>query len=266
MRDRIGARSHPSINHAERNRKMTTRRTSWLTAALLAVAAAANAEAPPQTQALLRQTFAALTSADAFRFHAEILVDRVDDTGQKLQFAAAMDVAVRRPDRLRAEYTGDLVAKRAWYDGKLLTVFDPDHDVYASMPGAGDVAATLAAAEERYGVDLPLADLARSDLWTLVESGVERVRRLGLHDVDGTDCHHLALRRDHHDVQVWIKPGERPLLCKLLFTYTEEPGSPQFMAIFSDWDFDPKLRDAYFEPELPDDAVKAEFLAREDPR
>lgn len=245
---------------------MTTRRTSWLAAAVLSVASTANAQAPPETEALLKQTFTALTSAKAFRFHAEILVDRVDDTGQKLQFAAAMDVALRRPDLLRVEYTGDLFAKRAWYDGKLLTVFDPDHDVYASMPGAGDVGATLASAEERYGVDLPLADLARSDLWTLVESGVERTRPLGLHDVDGTDCYHFALRREHHDAQLWIKPGSPPLLCKLVFTYPDQPGSPQFMAVFSDWDFDPKLGDGYFEPELPDDAVKAEFLPREDPR
>ena len=214
----------------------------------------------------MRQTFTALTGADAFSFHAEILADRVADTGQKLQFAAAMDVAVRRPDRLRVEYTGDLAAKRVWYDGEQLMVFDPDHGVYASMPGAGDVAVTLAAAEERYGVDLPLADLTRPDLWALVEGGLERVRRLGLHDVDGTDCYHLALRREHQDVQAWIKPGTPPLLCKILFTYTEEPGSPQFIAIFSDWDFKPKLRDAYFEPELPDDAVKAEFLVSREPR
>lgn len=139
---------------------MTTRRTSWLAAAVLVVAAAANAEAPPEVEAppeagaLLKQTVAALTSAAAFRFHAEILVDRIDDTGQKLQFAAAMDVAVRRPDRLRAEYTGDLFAKRAWYDGKLFTVFDLDQGVYASMPGAGDIVATLDAAQERYGVEM----------------------------------------------------------------------------------------------------------------
>jgi hypothetical protein len=245
---------------------MTIRRSSLLAAAVLAVATSANAEPPPETKALLKQTFAALTGAEAFSFHAEILVDRVDDTGQKLQFSAAMDVAMRRPDRLRVEYIGDLFAKRAWYDGKQLTVFDPDHDIYASMPGAGDVGATLTAAEDRYGVDLPLADLARSDLWTLVESGLERVRRLGLHDVGGTDCEHLALRREHHDVQVWIKPGAPPHLCKLLFTYTNEPGSPQFMAIFSDWNFSPKLRDTFFEPELPDGAVKAAFLPREDPQ
>jgi hypothetical protein len=242
---------------------MTIRTASLLAAALLAVATSANAQAPPETKALLKQTFAALTGAEAFSFHAEILVDRVDDTGQTLQFSAAMDVAVRRPDRLRVEYVGDLFAKRAWYDGKTLTIFDPDHDVYASMPGAGDVAATLNAAEDRYGVELPLADLTRSDLWTLVESGLERVRRLGLHDVNGTDCEHFALRREDYDVQVWIKPGASPILCKLLFTYTQVPGSPQFMAVFSDWNFSPKLRDRFFEPALPDDAVKAAFLPRE---
>lgn len=68
------------------------------------------------------------------------------------------------------------------------------------------------------------------------------------------------------DVQAWIKAGERPVFCKIVFTQTDEPGSPQFIAVFSDWDFGPRLRDAYFEPELPDGAVKAEFLAREDPR
>jgi hypothetical protein len=233
-----------------------------IAAALVAVKGGISAAAPAlSTKELLDRAVAELTQADAFSFHAEILLDRIDSTGQKLQFAAAVDAAVRRPDRLRIDYIGDLTAKRAWYDGQTLTIFDPDHGVYAEMPGAGEVAATLGAAEKRYGATLPLADLARSDLGERIDSGVvARVHRIGLHDVGGVDCHHLALRRERDDVQLWIRAGDRPLLCKLVFTYKDQPGSPQFVAVFSDWDLSPKLRDEEFEAKLPKEAVRATFL------
>ncbi len=221
-----------------------------------------NAAKPsPTTEELLRQTIAELTGAEALRFHVEILLDRTDSTGQKLQFAAALDAEVRRPDRLRLDYIGDLTAKRAWYDGETLTIFDPDHGVYTEMPGSGDVASTLQVAGKRYGLTLPLADLLRSDLMERIDSGVvARVRRVGLHDVGGEDCHHLAIRREQDDLPIWIRAGDRPVLCKLVFTYIDQPGSPQFMAVFSDWDLSPRLRDKNFKAKLPRDAVRASFL------
>jgi hypothetical protein len=224
--------------------------------------ATSNAATPsPTTEELLRQVIADLTGAETVSFHVEILLDRIDSTGQKLQFAAALDAEVRRPDHLRIDYMGDLTAKRAWYDGDTLTIFDPDHGVYAEMPGSGDVASTLQAAGKRYGVTLPLADLLRSDLMERIDSGVvARVHRIGLHDVGGEDCHHLAIRREHDDLQIWIRAGDRPRLCKLVFTYIDQPGSPQFMAVFSDWDLSPRLRDKNFKAKLPKDAVRASFL------
>ena len=219
---------------------------------------------PPSIKELLGRAIAELTQAGAFSFHAEILLDRITSTGQKLQFAAAMDAVVQRPARLRLDYIGDLVAKRVWYNGHTLTILDTDHGVYAAMPGAGDVAATLHAAEERYGLTLPLADLVRSDLSERIDSSVvARVHRIGLHDVEGVDCHHLALRREHDDVQLWIRAGDRPLLCKIVFTYKDQPGSPQFVAVFSDWDLSPNLRDKDFEAQLPREAVRASFLEGE---
>jgi hypothetical protein len=46
-------------------------------------------------------------------------------TGQKIQLGAAYAAAVRRPDRLYTEYWGDAGARRFWYDGKTITLFDP---------------------------------------------------------------------------------------------------------------------------------------------
>jgi len=233
---------------------------------LIAVAGDTSSAATPSptTEELLRQAISELTSAESLSFHVEILLDRIDSTGQKLQFAAALDAAVRRPDNLRIDYIGDLKAKRAWYDGDTLTILDTDHGVYAEMPGSGDVASTLQAAGERYGLTLPLAGLLRSDLMERIEGGVvARVRRVGLHDVGGENCHHLAIRREMDDLQIWIRAEGEPRLCKLVFSYKNQPGSPQFMAVFSDWDMSPRLRDRNFKAKIPRDAVKANFLEDE---
>jgi hypothetical protein len=52
----------------------------------------------------------------------------------KLQFAGASDFAVRRPNGLAVDYESELGAKRLWYNGKTLTIFDAPSMTYASRP------------------------------------------------------------------------------------------------------------------------------------
>jgi hypothetical protein len=52
----------------------------------------------------------------------------------KLQFAGASDFAVRRPNALAVDYESDLGAKRLWYNGKTLTIFDAPSMTYAVPP------------------------------------------------------------------------------------------------------------------------------------
>jgi hypothetical protein len=67
------------------------------------------------------------------------------------------------------------------------------------------------------------------------------------------------------DWQVWIEDGPKPVPRKIVFTYGDEVGSPEFTAIFSDWDFVNKLPDFLFAFEPPAGASKisvAEIKAR----
>ena len=63
------------------------------------------------------------------------------------------------------------------------------------------------------------------------------------------------------DWQIWIEDGPRPVPRKLLITYKEEPGSPQYVARLSDWDFQPCLSDHYFRFQPPKGSDEIEFLA-----
>ncbi|NIO04197.1 MAG: DUF2092 domain-containing protein [Proteobacteria bacterium] len=49
-----------------------------------------------------------LNSLEEFTLHTENSVDTILDSGQKLQLGRAVDLFVRRPDRLRANVKGDL--------------------------------------------------------------------------------------------------------------------------------------------------------------
>ena len=95
---------------------------------------------------------------------------------------------------------------------------------------------------------------------------VSRGRYIGIHDVDGTPCHHLAFVGETLDWQLWVQTGETPVPRKVVVTYKQEPGSPQFMANMMDWDLDAKLSDSDFQAKVPEDAVATKFLAIEEVR
>jgi hypothetical protein len=64
--------------------------------------------------------------------HGEITFDQVIPSQVKLQFAGASDYAVRKPDGLEVDYESDLRAKRFWYNGKTITIFDAPFDEASS--------------------------------------------------------------------------------------------------------------------------------------
>ena len=64
--------------------------------------------------------------------------------------------------------------------------------------------------------------------------------------------------RDHR--QIWIEVGPRPVPRRLVITYKDEPGSPQYIAELSGWNFQPRLSDHYFTFRPPIGSDEIEFL------
>ena len=73
----------------------------------------------------------------------DIGFDAVQDLRQKIKFGETLQMVLRRPDRLRADTTKRDGSKNGFvFDGKNLTVFHPQENVYAAVarPGAVDKA------------------------------------------------------------------------------------------------------------------------------
>jgi hypothetical protein len=57
---------------------------------------------------------------------------------------------------------------------------------------------------------------------------------------------------DKEDVQVWIARGDEPVPRRIVITYRQIEGQPQFWAQFTDWNFSPELSDTTFTFSPPD--------------
>ena len=215
----------------------------------------------PEADEVLRAASAFLAGLRSFRYEADITFDREFEEGNKLQFEAKLSVSLRRPDRFRVEYRGDLVERDYYYDGSAVTLYDVSGGAYATSDAPDTIDAALDDAAERHGIVVPMSDLLYADPYAvLMEQAVEGIY-VGRHMAAGVPCHHLAYAGRQVDWQIWIDAGERPLVRKLAITYFDRPGSPQYVAVFRRWDLAPVLPDDRFRLKAPEGALEVEFEA-----
>jgi len=200
-----------------------------------AAAAAPAAELNPKAIEALQAMGKYLRSLKAFTVTADTAVDEVLTSGQKVQYAGKLDYRVQMPNRLRADVRSELRQRNFYYDGKTLTQYAPQLKYYASIAAPGTIADVLQAADQKYGLQLPLADLF---FWGTDKAGIEDIKSalfVGPATIGGVECDHYAFRQANVDWQVWIARGKSPLPCKLVVTTTDEPSQPQFSATLK-WD------------------------------
>jgi hypothetical protein len=214
----------------------------------------------PLAQRIVGRACATLAESKVFTFHAEITFDEVLPSLAKLQFAAATDYAVRKPNDLAVDYESDLGAKRFWYNGGTLTIFDVPKMMYISTAVPSSIDAMLERVAERNNLTLPLADFALSDPCKHLSNRVLFGSYVGRGDVGGVACDHLAFAESNIDWQIWIQRSGKALPRKVVINYRTTPGLPQYTAVISDWKFPPTIPDARFVPEIPKKAVRIKFV------
>ena len=226
------------------------------------VAASADDGAEITVDGLLKTMADTLTGAEAFTMHVEKTFDDILATGHKVQYSGAIDIALRRPDRLYVSYGDDFASREVWFDGAQFVLQDHAARVHGQLPAAGTVDATLDEVAEKYDVVMPLAGLLDDDVQQLIDENLSFGIYIGLSDVEGDPAHHLLLSSENADWQIWIDAVDTPLPLKMVVTDTTRPGEPQQTFLFTDWDLAADLPDATFTPDIPGDSALADFLPK----
>jgi hypothetical protein len=211
---------------------------------------------------LLKAMTDTLTGAKSITLHVEKTFDDILVSGHKVQYSGAIDIALRRPDRLYVSYGDDFASREVWFDGAQFVLQDHAARVHGQLPAAGTVDATLDEVAEKYDVVMPLAGLLDDDVQQLIDENLSFGIYIGLSDVEGDPAHHLLLSSENADWQIWIDAVDTPLPLKMVVTDTTRPGEPQQTFLFTDWDLAADLPDATFTPDIPGDSALADFLPK----
>ena len=252
-------------------------RTLWATVTALAVVlalgaapalaagdapAAAAAEQDPEARAILLKMADFIAKAPALSLTMRSGYDAIQADGQYIEFGERRRILLQRPDRVRVEVErSDGDRGMVLFDGKGITVFKADDNVYARAEKSGTVDDALVYLVRDLQLTMPMARMFHTGFPQEMEkllTAISYVEEDALFDVP-TD--HLAVRSAEVDMQVWIAQGEQPLPRRVILTYKNAPGQPQFRADLSEWNLAPKVAADSFTFTPPVGALKIPFLA-----
>ena len=215
----------------------------------------------PRADALVRQMSDRLARATAFALEAEEVYDEVPEHSPRQQLTNLRRVAMRRPNRLVGDASGDALNRSFWYDGKVFSVLDKEQNVWA----AGEVPPTIDAALDwvfgQTGTVIPLADFLYGDAYARLMQDVQRGVYLGIHEAAGVPCHHLSFEQATIDWQLWIDAGAEPLPRKLVITYKTEDEVPQYSVTIRKWNLQATVPEALFTFTPPEGATRVDVVA-----
>jgi hypothetical protein len=213
----------------------------------------------PKADKVLRDMGSLLAGRKQISFNAHAIGDQYTAEGQKVQYAKNQKVLLRRPNMLAVDVTGDLEELAFRYDGKRVTLYNPRTRSWGSAGAPASIDETLDMLADKYGMPLPLADVVFADPYKCLTENVRSGQYLGDGWVFDAKCHHLAFRQSAVDWQIWVEQGERPLPRKIVITFKESPGHPQYTAFLSNWNLSADAPDSAFTFTAPAGAKQVEF-------
>jgi hypothetical protein len=192
--------------------------------------------------------------------------DAIQEDGQRIEFGERRRIQMQRPDKLRVDVErSDGERGTATFDGSWITAFKPAENVYARVKKKGTVDQALVYMVRDLGATLPLARMFTTHFPADLEkraTSVAFVEDCSLFDVP---TEHVAVRTAEVDMQLWIAKGAEPLPRRVIVTYKNSPGEPQFRADLSDWSVKAQKDTAAFVFVPPPGAEQIMYLAPRPP-
>jgi hypothetical protein len=218
----------------------------------------------PRVEALVRQMSDRLAKVTSLAVDAEEVYDEVPVDAPRRQLTCVRRVAMRRPDRLAGDASGDARSGSFWFDGQTFSALDREQNVWASGQVPPTIDGALDWVFDQTGTVVPLADFLYGDAYDRLMGKVQRGVYLGIHEAAGVSCHHLSFEQATIDWQLWIDAGPDPLPRKLVITYKTEDEVPQYSVTIRKWNLAAKLPDALFRFTPPDGAKRVDVPALAD--
>jgi hypothetical protein len=225
--------------------------------------APAPAAVDPDARAILMKMAEHLSGLQKFGVRIRSGYDVVQDSGQKIEFNEVRTVIVKRPDRFRADIIrSDGDKGIVIFDGKDIAVYNDSEHVYATTNRPGTLDGAITYFVQDLKMRLPLAAMFLTGLPAELERRVTEIVVVEESTIDREVFDHIAARTETVDFQVWVPKTKNPLPRRIVLTYKQADGQPQYWAEFSEWNMAPDVADKQFTFTPPTGAERITFAAQ----
>ncbi len=166
------------------------------------------------------------------------------------------------PNKMKVNIQGDRGSRSLFYDGKKFSYYSFNQNRYAELDLSLDIVQTVDSMNRKYGIELPAADFFYPSFTDDILSTGGNLVYLGIARVRNQLCYHIAGNDVNGTVfQFWITQDDFYLPVKMVLTYKEDNGQPQYEAIYSDWEINPSFPANMFDFVAPPAAKKIRMSA-----
>lgn len=215
----------------------------------------------PQALEILKRMSMTLSAAKAFTYRSRSIIEVPARTGQFVTLFSSAEVALRRPDKLRARLTGEAPNFEFYFDRSTASAFAPGAKVYSVTKAPATIDMMLPELQRETGIRFISAPLLFSDPYEVLTRRLMSGLVVGTGVVNGMPCHHLAFRSPGVNWEIWIESGRRALPWRLAVTFTDRTNFPRILVEFISWNLHPWLRTSEFVFRKPAGAREIPFLS-----
>ena len=150
----------------------------------------------------------------AIAFDYDAILEVVTKDRQKLQLVSSGMVSLARPDKIRTTRSGGFVDIETVFDGKTLTLFGKNKNIYTRVELPGSLDNLVNELHKKYERPLPAADLFLTRAHDEMTADVTDVKDLGSGVVGGSSATTSPSAPKTWIGKFWVTQGERPRPCR----------------------------------------------------
>lgn len=213
---------------------------------------------------LLKKMSDTLSKAKTIRFQTRSMVPLRGPGGIWINLYGDSRIVMEGPDKLYAETRGDFTPYDFYFNGKTITAYSPDKNIYAEKTAPATIDEMIEQAYKEDGKSFPYADLLVSEPYAVLTDGLIGAQYVGqstLRPLAGTasvKTDHLVFQNKGVEWQIWVDVGDHlPRL--VVATYLDYVNEPSYTAEFGDWKLNDPVDASIFAFQNTKNAAKVEF-------
>jgi hypothetical protein len=180
------------------------------------------------------------------------------------KYFSAYEVFMGGPNKMLVDAQGLHGHRRYIYNGTQMAYYSFTENNYSIIPAPDNTIKMIDSLHEMYDIEFPAVDFFYPAFTDDLLHDADSLRFIGLENVGNNEYLHLFVYGRDMDFQFWVNSDAYSLPARFSITYKTKQGTPQYLAMFSDWQINPKFPDAIFDFLPPPNATKIRMMSKND--